>query len=426
MTLVQKSFLIILISVLIISLLPLSASAETLPTLNIIDDKDALREGEIFTLTAELLGFVNDYQNISSFEVEILFDPNVLEPQSSKVELGDIFSNWEKNQYVVVKDNLNEGKLHFAASIYKGTEPFTGNGILFSAPFKVLTSGTIEITVNKSLFVQSDNPGVNVVHAVNNLSLSVQPAETSSPEPPSPNPDPDPNPTPEPNPTPPPSPKPTPSPNPGPSEPPSDGGVVIPEPIEIVYPTKKKIEDYNDFEEIAKIDWAVAAIARLTMLGVFNGDENNNFRPFDKMTREEFATVIMRVLQLETVTTTEITYDDVKRGSWSDEAIKAVVANKLMNGKRVGNRLIFAPKDLITRAEIATILVRALNLQVSDYPSPFSDTSGHWARREIDIAYHNGLIKGRSKDRFAPDEEATRAEVAVMLVRLLDFKPNVR
>lgn len=56
----------------------------------------------------------------------------------------------------------------------------------------------------------------------------------------------------------------------------------------------------------------------------------------------------------------------------------------------------------------------------------FQDTTGHWAEREIGIAYSHGIVNGldAAATRFAPGENVTRAEFAAMLARTLGLEPD--
>ncbi len=89
----------------------------------------------------------------------------------------------------------------------------------------------------------------------------------------------------------------------------------------------------------------------------------------------------------------------------------------------------FKPNRKVTRAEIATMLTRALGLNaehIFNHFSPFSDVKQeHWAFNFIKKAYEEKLMLGDKKDTFRPDSFATRAEIAAILVRLRELKPEI-
>ncbi len=77
----------------------------------------------------------------------------------------------------------------------------------------------------------------------------------------------------------------------------------------------------------------------------------------------------------------------------------------------------FAPEEAMTRAQAAAICARILNL--SEEPSPFFDTKGHWAEKQIGAMTKAGLIFGYEDGSFRPDTEMTRGEVAALLYRVI-------
>jgi hypothetical protein len=92
----------------------------------------------------------------------------------------------------------------------------------------------------------------------------------------------------------------------------------------------------------------------------------------------------------------------------------------ILNGYPDGT---FKPNGSITRAEFAAIAVRFefsgdINL-LPDVPSPFSDVSGHWAEKYINLAAELGYVNGYSDGTFHPNAPITRAEAAKLLNNVL-------
>lgn len=84
---------------------------------------------------------------------------------------------------------------------------------------------------------------------------------------------------------------------------------------------------------------------------------------------------------------------------------------------------LFAPDLNLSRAEAAVILVRALQLENTDITgTSFGDIKSHWAKKEIEIAYQYGIVKGTGNGKFSPDKLLTRQEMAVMLDRILKLE----
>ncbi|MBA2942754.1 S-layer homology domain-containing protein [Paenibacillus sp. CGMCC 1.16610] len=110
-------------------------------------------------------------------------------------------------------------------------------------------------------------------------------------------------------------------------------------------------------------------------------------------------------------------FTDVQQ-HWAKEDILAAANNGWMLGTAADR---FAPDAALTRAEAATIIVRALGLQGEAAGSAsFTDVpASHWASQDIRIAKSSGLIQGISDERFAPDQIITREEMSMLLSRAL-------
>ena len=74
----------------------------------------------------------------------------------------------------------------------------------------------------------------------------------------------------------------------------------------------------------------------------------------------------------------------------------------------------FDPQGSLTRAQAAVIFVKMLGLQNEAATGSFADTVGHWAQKEISIAKQYGIIKGYPGNLFKPDNKISREEFAVI------------
>jgi len=103
---------------------------------------------------------------------------------------------------------------------------------------------------------------------------------------------------------------------------------------------------------------------------------------------------------------------------WAAEAIINMESKGWMNGT---SSTAFSPDTTLTRAQGAVILVRVLRLKGKTYDSPhFRDVGeGYWAKNEIEIAAIHGLVKGYEDGSYRPEHPITREEMAVMLGRVL-------
>lgn len=114
------------------------------------------------------------------------------------------------------------------------------------------------------------------------------------------------------------------------------------------------------------------------------------------------------------VLTYDKSFSDVASSHWALDAIKQLAAQQIVNG--VSNSQ-FAPNADVTRAEFAAILVRALGLNATGAVA-FSDVpTSAWYVSAIAAASEAGIITGRADGTFGGNDQVTREEMAVMLIR---------
>lgn len=109
---------------------------------------------------------------------------------------------------------------------------------------------------------------------------------------------------------------------------------------------------------------------------------------------------------------TAVEFNDIS-GCWAETGIEALAESGIIAGYPDGA---FKPDNNITRAEFTVILVKAFNLQAED-GKLFADTAGHWAQDYIATAQVLGIANGYDDDYFGPDDLITREQMAVMLVK---------
>lgn len=113
-------------------------------------------------------------------------------------------------------------------------------------------------------------------------------------------------------------------------------------------------------------------------------------------------------------------YKDISADHWAYKAIKTLSARHIVKGQ--GDD-VFGVNKRTTRAEFASMLVRMLDLKAGEIPSPFKDMkSGDWFAADIATAYSAGLIQGRTTVSFAPNDTISRQEMAVILIRAYEMK----
>lgn len=175
------------------------------------------------------------------------------------------------------------------------------------------------------------------------------------------------------------------------------------------------------FDDVPQNVWFASGVQFAAEQGLFTGVSANEFAPYDPMTRAMLVTVLHRLDGADASGTNSFT--DVLNGKWYSNAIAWASANGIVEGLS-GNR--FAPNAPIAREQLAAILFRyakACGYDVSARAelTAYADAAqvSTWADDAMRWAVAAGLISGRSGAQLAPKGEATRAEVAVILMNFV-------
>ncbi|MDE0655715.1 MAG: hypothetical protein OXH58_03995, partial [Acidimicrobiaceae bacterium] len=164
------------------------------------------------------------------------------------------------------------------------------------------------------------------------------------------------------------------------------------------------------------------AIDALAERGLFEGTEcgEDMFCPGDEMKRWTMAVWLVRVLdEAEPAAATESSFADVDAGNRWLAHIERLAELEITQGCLV-DPLRFCPDRSVNRAEMATFLERAFDLEAAD-PAGFADTAGNFHEANIDALAAARITAGCQSDppRYCPDQPVTRAEMATFLARAL-------
>ncbi|ANY67447.1 hypothetical protein BBD42_13935 [Paenibacillus sp. BIHB 4019] len=168
--------------------------------------------------------------------------------------------------------------------------------------------------------------------------------------------------------------------------------------------------------------WAQASIEKALELGIVKGYSDGKFRPNGVITRAEFAVLISRALKL-TDGSTSATFNDSKQiPAWAKPHIDRAAKAGLISGYANGT---FLPSREINRSELASIIVRAAKLDIDETNElSFADAASipDWAKNDIAAAAKAGYIQGKGGNKFEPLANATRAEALTLIMKLLETK----
>ncbi|WP_051273474.1 S-layer homology domain-containing protein [Desulfotruncus alcoholivorax] len=165
--------------------------------------------------------------------------------------------------------------------------------------------------------------------------------------------------------------------------------------------------------------WAEAQINKWAGNGLAGGYDDGTFRPDNQVSRAEFVALVNRAFSVEKQNVAGAGFKDVKAGKWYYNDVNTAKAAGYIGGYADGT---FRPDQTITRQEAASILVRLLGLeQTGDGLDKFADaaTFAAWSRGSIGAAAKAGLMGGFPDKTFKPVKSITRAETVVTLDRAL-------
>jgi uncharacterized repeat protein (TIGR01451 family) len=154
----------------------------------------------------------------------------------------------------------------------------------------------------------------------------------------------------------------------------------------------------------------------------YTGDLGPIFGSQRNVTRGEIAAIIARLLHLESTVTGQQFFSDVPPAHWTFKYVEAVQRANIMTGFPDGT---FRPDVPATRANVAVAMIRARGIDPVAFLATvtFPDISGHWAIKEIETAYVLGIVEGLPDGTFNPDAPIIRAETVTLIDRALGRGP---
>ncbi|WP_338553121.1 X2-like carbohydrate binding domain-containing protein [Paenibacillus sp. KS-LC4] len=181
-----------------------------------------------------------------------------------------------------------------------------------------------------------------------------------------------------------------------------------------------------EFKDVAN-HWAKASVNNMGSRLVINGTGNELFSPNKDITRAEFAAIIVRGLGLK-LENSAASFTDVQSADWYGSAVQTASAYGLINGFEDGS---FRPNDKITREQAMAIIAKAMKItglkdtlpavESGELLGRYKDAAktSAWATAGIADVLQAEIVTGRSDTQLAPKANMTRAEVAVIIERLL-------
>ena len=167
------------------------------------------------------------------------------------------------------------------------------------------------------------------------------------------------------------------------------------------------------FSDVAADAWYTDAVAYVRDNGLMGGTSDTTFEPEGTMTRSMLSATLYRLAGSPAVTG-EDAFSDTEEGVWYTDAVLWASQQGLVGG--YGNGL-FGTNDPVTREQIAVLLWRYAGSPAAEAGADFADESAisDYAVQAVDWARASGVVSGAEGNRFLPQSNATRVQVAAIL-----------
>lgn len=166
--------------------------------------------------------------------------------------------------------------------------------------------------------------------------------------------------------------------------------------------------------------WAQKHVEALAKRGIVNGYNDGTFRGNNSISRAELAKIIVEAFEISGASDNSFT--DVNASSWYYSYVSRAAAAGIVNGTGNGS---FAPDNNVSRQDAVLMIYRAMNLK-NQLPAGykfFADEKDiqDYASDAIRCLGDLGIITGSEDSRFLPLNAITRAEMAAVICRSLDY-----
>ncbi|WP_076876196.1 S-layer homology domain-containing protein [Bacillus cereus] len=168
----------------------------------------------------------------------------------------------------------------------------------------------------------------------------------------------------------------------------------------------------SSFIDVPKTHWAYKEMMYMAENKIITGYGNGYFGATDPIIREHLAAFLYRYLKPQDSTNNP--FVDIGDSNFKKE-ILALTARGIFS---VNVEKQFNPKNNMTRAEMAAVLVRTFDLKPQGN-FDFTDMKGHWANEYVKILAGNKITNGTGDGNFNPNGLVTREQFSVFLYRTI-------
>lgn len=188
----------------------------------------------------------------------------------------------------------------------------------------------------------------------------------------------------------------------------------------IVPPTKPPVKPPVKPNETSN---SVVGLKQDTKFAYIKGYPDNTVKANAPVTRAETASIFARLIKEDMVVGKAYPskFNDVKAGKWYSDSIGFLEGFNIINGYLDGS---FKPNKSITRAEFATMISKFADMNTIAKSDFTDVNNAHWAKAYIDNAVAHGWMNGYPNNTFMPDQAITRAEIVTVINKLIKRDPN--
>ena len=177
------------------------------------------------------------------------------------------------------------------------------------------------------------------------------------------------------------------------------------------------------FSDVKGDEWYANAVLKANELGIMNGTSDTIFAPLKNLSRAEYVAILFRLSGGEE--NMEFTFTDVPADAWYKKYVGWAESAGVITG--YGNAETFGGGELITREQLMLMTSRYMKYEWIRFPDSdsaveFADKGAisSWAADGVEVTRKAGLITGDANANFNPQNPATRAEIATIVVRYAD------
>ena len=356
------------------------------PTLTVETPATLPAVGQTFTVTVDLAG----NPGLGAVQFTLGFDKSVVE--CTRISMGAVLNG-------ATLGGTNPAAKSGAKLAAVTTDAFSGSGEVAVCTFRVVGSGDADFGLKDVILSKPDGTNLNPAVHITSPSGGSQ-SGTTTPPPARPE-----DPAEE-------------------EESPAPGGQEAPE---TTLPEEETAAPAAPtFRDVPAAYWASSHIERAASLGIISGYADGSFRPGNSVTRAQFVTMLWRMAGKPGSTAAAPFADTVNLNADFRAAIAWASEHGYVNGVTATS---FKPNATITRQQAMAILFRyngsvsGMELMLTDvYDSQFTDSAsiGAFAKPGVYWAVYNGVVTGTTATTITPGGTATRAQIAVILLRYMD------